>query len=70
MCFVAVVTFGCEFCIAVEGNRISCYGEDGVYMNNLLLDCDSDGDVEQACYTNGKWTPPFMMASERTESLL
>lgn len=68
MRFVAVVTLGCEFCIAAEKYRIRCYGEDQYLVTNLLLDCNSA--VEQACYTKGKWTPPFMMPSERTESQL
>lgn len=68
MNFVAVLTLGCEFCIAAEKYHIKCYANDDYMLNNLLLDCNSN--VEQACYTKGEWTPPFMMPPERTESQL
>ncbi|XP_049895669.1 uncharacterized protein wu:fj16a03 [Epinephelus moara] len=34
---------------AVQAYNIKCYGEDSVWVRNMLLDCSNP--VKQACYT-------------------
>ncbi|XP_049457257.1 uncharacterized protein wu:fj16a03 [Epinephelus fuscoguttatus] len=35
--------------LSAQASNIKCYGEDSVWVRNMLLDCG--GPVKQACYT-------------------
>uniref|UniRef100_A0A096LZ87 Uncharacterized protein n=1 Tax=Poecilia formosa TaxID=48698 RepID=A0A096LZ87_POEFO len=46
---VGRVLSDCPVCSSAQQFHISCYGEDFLMVNNLLLQCT--GKVQQACYT-------------------